>query len=97
MKDKRPTKDLAISIPPRDGRKVSIQVEASYFMQTFLYIFIRSGRLWGSLLAQSDCWRGWIPWGARPPFRRASGVDRGSHQPKPLDTMFILEIRNRCL
>lgn len=40
-----PHQDLAISIPPRDGRKWSIQVEAASIMQTRPYIFLGSGCL----------------------------------------------------
>lgn len=63
----------------------------------FLYIFLGSSRSLGQPFVLICLLESLDPLEAHPPCKRASGVNVGFHQPKPLDTVFILEIRNRCL
>lgn len=62
----------------------------------FCAFSLEVAHLWGSLLASSAYREAGSPRGLFP-FRGTRGVNVGSHQQKPLDNMFILEIRNRCL
>lgn len=66
-------------------------------MQTSLYSLLGSCRSLGQPAGLISVLKMLDPLEGPASLRRASGVNVGSHQPQPLDTVFILEIGNRCL
>lgn len=95
MKYKCPASDLAVNMPERWQEVIHSSGGLCYvnFSLHFPWKWLIFGAAsWPNLLAEAGS-----PRGPRFPLAEPVGLNVGSRQPKPLDTVFILEIRNRCL